>query len=42
MFKMIYSNDFNEHDATVVDSITNSVDEISIEDKKDIVDIRRI
>ena len=42
MFKMMYSNDFNEHDATVVDSITNSVDEISIEDKKDIVDIRRI
>ena len=39
---MMYSNDFNEHDATVVDSITNSVDEISIEDKKDIVDIRRI
>ena len=42
MFKMMYSNDFNEHDATVADSITNSVDEISIEDKKDIVDIRRI
>ena len=38
----MYSNDLNEHDATVVDSIANSVDEISIEDKKDIVDIRRI
>ena len=34
MFKMMYSNDFNEHDATVADSITSSVDEISIEDKK--------
>ena len=34
MFKMMYSNDFNEHDATVADSITNSVDEISIKDKK--------
>ena len=34
MFKMMYSNDFNEHDATVADSITRSVDEISIEDKK--------
>ena len=28
MFKMMYSNDFNEHDATVAGSITNSVDEI--------------
>ena len=28
MFKMMYSNDFNEHDATVADSITSSVDEI--------------
>ena len=34
MFKMMYSNDFNEHDATVADSITNSVYEISIEDRK--------
>ena len=34
MFKMMYSNDLNEHDATVADSITNSVDEISIKDKK--------
>ena len=34
MSKMMYSNDFNEHDATVGDSITISVDEISIEDKK--------
>ena len=31
---MMYSNDFNEHDATVADSITSSVDEISIEVKK--------
>ena len=28
MFKTMYSNDFNEPDATVADSITNSVDEI--------------
>ena len=34
MFKMMYRNDFNEHDATVADSITSSVDEISIEDKR--------
>ena len=34
MFKMMYSNDFNEHDATVAGSITNSVDEISIGDKR--------
>ena len=27
MFKTMYSNDFNEPDATVADSITNSVDE---------------
>ena len=32
MFKMMDSNDFNEHDAIVADSITNSVDEISVED----------
>ena len=31
---MMYSNDFNEHDATVADSITNSVDEISTEGRK--------
>ena len=30
----MHSNDFNEHDATVADSITNSVYEISIEDRK--------
>ena len=34
MFKRMYSNDFNEHDATVADSIRNSFDEISIEGKK--------
>ena len=34
MFKMMYSNDFSEHDVTVADSIISSVDEISIEDKK--------
>ena len=34
MFKMMYNNDLNEHDATVADSITNSVDEISIKGKK--------
>ena len=34
IFKMMYSNVFNEHDATVADSITCSVDETSIEDKK--------
>ena len=31
MFKMMYSNDFNEHDATAADNI---IDEISIEDRK--------
>ena len=31
---MMYSNDFNEHDATVADSIINSVDEISTEGRK--------
>ena len=31
MFKIMYSHDFNEHDTTVADSITNSVNEISIE-----------
>ena len=34
IFKMMYNNDFNEKNASVADSITNSVDEISIEDKK--------
>ena len=34
MLKMMYSNDFNEPDATIADSITNSVNEISFEDTK--------
>ena len=34
MFKTMYSNDFNEPDATVAIGITNSVDEISSKDRK--------
>ena len=34
MFKMMQSKDFNKPDATVADSTTNCVDEISIEDRK--------
>ena len=41
MFQMMYSNDFNEHDATVGDSITSSVDVISIEDKMFLVIVEK-